>query len=37
MNDAIEVLKRQGAMVVDPADITTLDQLGGAEDMVLLY
>jgi len=37
MNDAIEELKRQGATVVDPADITTLDQLGDAEDQVLLY
>jgi amidase len=36
MNDAIEELKRQGATVVDPADITTLDQLGDAEDQVLL-
>ncbi len=37
MNDAIDELKRQGATVVDPADITTLDQLGDAEDQVLLY
>jgi amidase len=37
MNGAIEELKRQGATVVDPADITTLDQLGGAEELVLLY
>jgi amidase len=36
MNDAIDVLKRQGATVVDPADITTLDQLGDAEEEVLL-
>jgi len=36
MNDAIAELKRQGATVVDPADITTLDQLGGSEDQVLL-
>jgi amidase len=36
MNGAIEELKRQGATVVDPADIATLDQLGGLEDQVLL-
>jgi amidase len=35
-NEAIEVMKRQGATVVDPADITTLDQLGDTEDEVLL-
>jgi len=37
INEAIEVLKRQGATVVDPADITTMDQLGDAEEQVLLY
>jgi amidase len=37
MNGAIEEMKRQGATVVDPADITTLDQLDGAEELVLLY
>ena len=36
MNEAIDELKRQGAIIVDPADITTLDQLGDAEDQVLL-
>jgi len=36
MNEAIDQLKRQGATIVDPADITTLDQLGDAEDQVLL-
>ncbi|MGD0222424.1 MAG: amidase [Terriglobia bacterium] len=36
MNDAIEALKRAGAVVVDPADITTLGQLDGAEYQVLL-
>ena len=36
MNEAIDELKRQGATIVDPADITTLDQLGDAEDQVLL-
>jgi amidase len=37
MNSAIDALKRQGATVVDPADITTLDQLGDTEEQVLLY
>jgi amidase len=37
MNDAIDQLKRLGATVVDPADITTLDQMGDAEEQVLLY
>jgi amidase len=37
MNDAIGEMKRQGATIVDPADITTLDQLGDAEEQVLLY
>src|SRR5208337_5011430 len=36
MNDAIDELKRQGATVVDPADIPTLRQLGDAELEVLL-
>jgi amidase len=37
INEAIEILKRQGATLVDPADITTMDQLGDAEEQVLLY
>jgi amidase len=36
MSGAIDELQRQGATVVDPADITTLDQLDGTEDQVLL-
>ncbi len=36
LNDAIDALKHAGVVIVDPADITTLDQLGGAEDIVLL-
>ncbi len=36
MNDAIDELKRQGATMVDPADIATLDQLDGSEEQVLL-
>jgi amidase len=37
MAEAIDELKRQGATMVDPADIATLDQLGDAEEQVLLY
>jgi amidase len=37
MNEAIEAMKRQGATIVDPADIETLDQMGDAELEVLLY
>jgi amidase len=36
MNNAIDQIKRLGATVVDPADIATLDQLGDAEEEVLL-
>ena len=36
LNAAIEEIKRQGATLVDPADIATLDQLGDAEEEVLL-
>ena len=37
MNGAIEEMKRQGGVIVDPADIETLDQMGDAELQVLLY
>jgi amidase len=37
MNEAIEVMKQQGAAMVDPADIATLNQLGDTELDVLLY
>ncbi len=37
IDGAIGVLKRQGATVVDPADINTLDQVGAVEDVVLQY
>ena len=37
VNDALDAMKRQGATLVDPADITNLDQLGDAESQVLLY
>jgi amidase len=35
--DAIDVMKRQGAIIVDPADITTISDLGDAEFAVLLF
>jgi len=37
MNEAIDELKRQGATLVDPADLPNRGQLAGAEDMVLMY
>jgi amidase len=37
MNQAIEEMKRQGAVIVDPADLGTMDQLGDSELQVLLY
>jgi amidase len=37
MNDALDVMKRQGAALVDPADIETLGQFDESEFMVLLY
>jgi len=37
MNQAIEEMKRQGATIVDPADLGTMDQLGDSELQVLLY
>ena len=37
MNQAIEEMKRQGAVMVDPADLGTMDQLGDSELQVLLY
>ena len=36
-NQAIEEMKRQGAVIVDPADLGTMDQLGDSELQVLLY
>jgi amidase len=35
--EALEVMKRQGAVIVDPADIATAADLGGPEYTVLLY
>lgn len=37
MNEAINEMKRQGAAIVDPADLGTMDQLGDSELQVLLY
>ncbi len=37
MGEAIEVLKREGAVVIDPIEIKTLAKLGNAEDTVLQY
>jgi len=36
-SDALDVLKREGAVVVDPADITTAGQFDDAEQQVLLF
>jgi amidase len=37
MNNAIEVLKKQSAIVVDPVEIKSFSQLGEAETLVLQY
>jgi len=37
MNQAIEEMKRQGTVVVDPADLEAMDQLGDSELQVLLF
>ena len=37
MSEAIEEMKRQGAVIVDPADIETMEQVGESEFQVLLY
>jgi amidase len=37
LNDALEEMKRQGAEIVDPAELPALDRLGDAELQVLLY
>ena len=37
MNNALEAMKRQGAVLVDPADVETTDKLGDPEFLVLLY
>jgi amidase len=37
MNNAIEVLKQQGAILVDPLEIKSFGKLGNAEEVVLQY
>jgi amidase len=37
MEDAIDVMKREGATIVDPADLTTLGKWDDSENLVLLY
>jgi amidase len=37
MEQAIDVLKRSGATIVDPADIATIGKTGHNEELVLLY
>jgi amidase len=37
MKEALDVLKREGAMLVDPADIPNMDKVGEPENTVLLY
>jgi amidase len=37
INDALDVLKQQGAVLVDPADIPTLGKFDDSENTVLLY
>jgi amidase len=37
INEALEVLKRAGATLVDPAEIPNMDKVGDAENTVLLY
>jgi amidase len=37
MNDALEVLKKEGAILVDPADMDTHGKFDGAESTVLYY
>ena len=37
MNQAIDEMKHQGAVIVDPADIESMEQVGDSEFQVLLY
>jgi amidase len=37
MSEALDALKRQGATVVDPAELPNMDKVGDAEMTVLLY
>jgi len=37
MNNAIEAMKKQGAVIVDPAEIESMGKFGNSEEDVLLY
>lgn len=37
MNAAIEAMKHEGAVIIDPADIETMGKFGNSEEDVLLY
>lgn len=37
MNEALDVLKREGAILIDPAEIPAMDKVGEFENTVLLY
>ncbi len=37
VNDALDLMRQQGATIVDPANLTTAGQFGDAEQEVLLY
>jgi amidase len=37
MTQAIDLMKKQGALIIDPADIETLDKFGETEFLVFLY
>src|SRR5271157_5684177 len=37
LNNALDTMKRQGAVIVDPADIDTMEKLGESEFTVFLY
>ncbi|HEY1858958.1 MAG TPA: amidase, partial [Gemmataceae bacterium] len=37
INEALEVLKREGATLVDPAEIPNMDKVGDAENTAMLY
>ena len=37
IEEALDEMRRQGAVIVDPADIETIDKLGDSELQVLLY
>ena len=37
MEDALDIMKKQGAILVDPAPIETAGKFGDSEFIVLLY